>query len=321
MVNEEGKKGRDREISFKIEAYTTNAYIGRSVSVEAINEVLGKEPTEEDLQQNINHYTEDYFLCSNCEKRISHIESYYSTKGKVNGIPHSIISNEVESELAILFWISIVWRISVTDIPGPKLQPKERERLRNTLNACLGNSIEEIKINTKKHISLMKEIRTIVLYEAPNANPTGKMYSTNSSHRFPYSYIINDYVLYFYFKKKHTNALKKAFFGLEKFQQKRLLNSINSKNEILYIISEDDANKAREEVNLIKVKERLSNVEKIISTYINRLYPQLNPYIHHNIKTAAMQELIEKDQINMLGLETSTLHNAIENAISNHLNL
>lgn len=318
MVNEEGKKGRDREISFKIGADNTDTYIGRSVSIESIQEVLGREPTEADFVHNLNHYTQDHFLCSNCEKRLSYIESYYSNKGKVNDTPNNLVSNGVESEIALLFWSSIVWRISVTDF-GPKLTVKEERKLRYILDICLGLSIEETKAKAEMHSQLLKDWQTIILYEAPIENPTSKMYSTAPGHRFPYSYVINDYTLFFYFKRSHINNLEQSFFGLEKFQDPKFINTIDKEHETVYVISENDAAEARWKVNNYKVEERTASPMRKVSYFIKKHLRHLHVSEQQNIINDIHNELVKKDYFSMNQQDKNVLANVMYTSVQKFL--
>jgi len=319
LVNEEGKTGRDKEVSFQIGSDNTDVYFGRSVSTDAINETLGRDLTEEDIEKNINHYTQDNFLCSNCEKRLSYLESYYSKKGEINNLSKGLVTNEVEVNLSFLFWASILWRISITDFPGPKLNLKEEKKLRNILNSCLGNSIEETKEKTQQNILLLKGFQTIILFDPNGGNPTEKVCLAHPFHRFPYSLIINDYVVFFYFKSSHFNSLKQSLWGYEKYQVKENLNSIYQNNEAVFIVSEEETKQARRNIMDFKAEERISKLDKVITKTVLRFFPQLPSNTLKLIILDTRRQLAENKSFSSLKFKYNDLTEPLFKSITKYL--
>ena len=77
----------------------------------------------------------DYVFCEDCEKRFSTIESYYAEilDGKKSYPP----------EIPYLFWMSVMWRMSVGDM-GCKMDRDHEEKLRKVLDKCLAIKREDI---------------------------------------------------------------------------------------------------------------------------------------------------------------------------------
>jgi hypothetical protein len=248
MVNEEHSKKRDKEVSFRIETRFTDTYFGRAVSPDTIQEVLGRELKEEELLENVNHYTKDYFLCISCEERLAKLESYYSKC--INASIENIFTNNIGTAIGMLFWASILWRISVTDFSGLKLTNREENKLRNILNTCLNSTLHEIESKTSKNISLLSDLAYILL-KAP-AGVSSNLYISHPRHRFPYCLIINEYVLFFYTKKSHIKGVRQSFYGLDKLIDANLVNDANCGFEKVRVIPEQIYQEA---VNLLLKKK------------------------------------------------------------------
>ncbi|MGV3588112.1 MAG: hypothetical protein ACO1OF_13990 [Adhaeribacter sp.] len=300
MVNEEGytKRG-DREISIRLGGSSTDAFFGRSVSPEAIIETMGRELTEEELENNVNHYTKDYFLCTSCENRLSKIEDYYATnsnKAQVNG---NIKLNKVKASIGILFWASILWRISVTKFTRFKgVTPKEEKKLRNILDLCLGNSIEETKQNTVANLNLLSNLNTLILVQEEILEPSAQFCFIFPEHRFPYTFIINNYVIFFYLKASHFNGLRQDAFGYEKFMKRKLLNNSKEQKEKVLIIPQDFPKKANELLSLTLINYRIKLIENKVSTFIKRTGLQFPPNMVQALKSEVIRKIHEREDEN-----------------------
>jgi hypothetical protein len=304
MVNEEGfNKRGNKEISFKLDRSSTDFYIGRSVSRESIVDAIGRDLTTEDIEENIDHYTEDNFLCSFCENRLAFLESHYSEKSQKAKIHEDHNINEVQSGIALLFWSTILWRCSVTKFNGFKLQSKEERKLRNIINLCLGISIEETTSNLQNNNSLLESFSSILMIENEPELPTAQVCIIHPYHRFPYSLIINKHVLFFYFKNEHFDNKKQVFWGFEKLINKDLLNNTGSVYEKFLNVPQAISEKAKESINLLKASERHKFIDHVVLSLIKRLKNTLPSSIFLSffptlvieiIKTEVRQKLIDK---------------------------
>lgn len=128
-INGDGQ--RDHEVGFEIKNGVVDTYFGRD-----IYEDKRKEITDEDekLESRTNYDVRDYIFCSECEKYFGKLESAYATSLSLNCIEGKItVNNKVAPGEAILFWCSILWRVSVTEHFGQRLDLELEERLRNAL--------------------------------------------------------------------------------------------------------------------------------------------------------------------------------------------
>lgn len=291
MVNEgEDKKARDKEVSFRIGTAFTDFHFGRNVLPEKIQEVLGRELSEEEISTNENHFVVDYFLCSTCEDRFGLIETYYSEKSRSFKVHGRIKTNYVDSRISLLFWYSILWRISVTKILGVKLKPGEEKGIRNLLNTCLGESKNELVEKIGKFENLIKRFGYIILnLEEVHLEKGGTYVTIHPFHRRPYCVIINDYVVFFYLKSSHFKSVEQSFFSYEKHLKKELMNPYH-KNENLCVLNEKENSIARQKMLIYMSRKRIKDLVSLAEETILKL----NPNESKNFIRLIQRELIDE---------------------------
>lgn len=126
MVSSDGAYKRGKEMMFTFDKYHTNVYAHELSSTEWEN-TFGNLTEERIKQISINPVSEDYVFCPQCEKMLAdYLESPYSN--------FFINNRKTDFEIPIIFWISVVWRLSVQGTYGFTLEDDLNERLRETLN-------------------------------------------------------------------------------------------------------------------------------------------------------------------------------------------
>jgi len=242
--NEEGKKGRDKELGAKITADDTVPYFGKSILPEKLEEFLGNEKLEEllDSQQGYqSDFIVDHILCSDCEKKLAALESYYSKiHANHENQDYTTSSDKV---LATLFWYSILWRISVASTFIFKMNERDEKKIRRILNNYL-----EIDLSTTLQKPIDSDLdsihyRLIRCPEYSDDNPVN--FVASPLHNRPYSIMIGEVGTFFYLKKSHANSNNQMFFGFEEFIDDASLNS-HSLGENVKVISNDEL----DEVNI-----------------------------------------------------------------------
>ena len=236
MINVDGIKGRNRELSVGIGKESITEYFGSAVLPDKIEQYVGHELSVEEIEKQKHHFTVDYAFCSDCEKRFASIESYYSeTKSKET---NELVINEIDSKLSFLFWASIVWRLSVTNLMDFKLKEKENKKLRNLLDNCLNLKISEV-IKKAEYFNSCISNYAYKLMVYPNSENTANRYCYgHPKFQMPYSLIINNYVLLFYVSKSHVNQIKQTFFGFEQLYENAPINIQATENESILKIPE-----------------------------------------------------------------------------------
>lgn len=142
---------------------------------------------------------ENNLLCSNCEKRIEKIETYFSNKKQhlehdlksgeqliqKLGMQEFVVWNDISSRLHDLYIYSLIWRASVTNLPefnNFKLPQMEEEILRNYLDINLQNPLSDTFIRTKD-ISSFRYVQIFQNEVNPEIKGIYSCYSlTNNSH-------------------------------------------------------------------------------------------------------------------------------------------
>ena len=174
--SEEGKKGRDKEMGFVITNKNPSSYFGRSTSENKLNEVYGI-IDEERIDGNQIPLVEDYIFCSKCEGDIGKLESTYSES--LNTHPQKGTENyltKLNSDIAMLFWISIIFRLSISKNSGVRILPIHEEMLRNILNdyflkGFLNSDASRIKYKLLRSINFSLKNSTILHFNPESINP------------------------------------------------------------------------------------------------------------------------------------------------------
>ncbi len=144
--NVDGKTGRDNELAFNISKYGIKSYFGRSVLPEKLDEVYGN-ITDHDISNNKNIQVIDNIFCNKCEEGLASLENEYShTIDKVENIDYH---SGVDGDKGILFWGSVLWRMSIGKRSGVFFSESQNEKLRKVLNDFLNKDA----VNTKRLLS------------------------------------------------------------------------------------------------------------------------------------------------------------------------
>lgn len=106
----DGRGKRDQEVMITMSSYEDKVYTGQipSTKIDELfdTEKLSDERIEEELKDNTA--SKDYIFCPECEKDLSkYLESPYAEY--LRG------TRKIESHIAYYFWLSVVWRMSVSE--------------------------------------------------------------------------------------------------------------------------------------------------------------------------------------------------------------
>lgn len=258
--NLEGKKGRDYELGFVLEESDTKSYFGRSVQPEKLEEVFGG-ISEEDITRNRSISVVDNIFCSSCENRLAIIEAEYA---------HTLAnsSNEVyrsgcKSEIGLLFWMSVVWRMSIHRQYGTWLTTGEEEICRRVLNRYLTTSISSIDVDKMKSDKDLKKV-SYKLMRAPNYSDEHTTFlHFHPLFRYPYSILLDEYILLFSLKGNFVQL--KDFYGMKDEIGQAPINKLGTDEKILPIAEDKMATVNLNAVNRIK-DLKLSKINKWLDT-------------------------------------------------------
>lgn len=215
VVNVAGKTGRDQEMGFNLSITTSSSNFGRSVSPEKLNELYG-ELSEEDFENNIDPHVVDYYFCKSCEKRLATIESNYA-----KFVSNATLQSQSKGVLALLFWTSIFWRMSISKKYGQFLREEQEEKLRKFLDIYLSGDISQVPdyLDEDQKIELNISYKILRCDEYSEKNPTHILF--HPEFFFPYIALFDEFIVLLSFEKKHIDLETKNFFGI----QEEILNA------------------------------------------------------------------------------------------------
>lgn len=244
IENIKGKTGRDYELAFSIDEFETTSYFGRSILPEKLEEVYG-ELSDEEIENNSHPLIVDYIFCSDCEERLSVIESTYSKTLKKQ--QEKEYDSGIASEVGLLFWLSVIWRMSINKKSGAELTSFENETSRRILHKNLKKKISDIDIEGIQTSPDLNKI-TYRLFRCPNftdKNPTHLLF--HPKFRKPYVLMVDEFILLLSFKNNYNDFINLNFFGLKKDVFQATVNQKIS-NEKIYPITEEDFISIHEEL-------------------------------------------------------------------------
>lgn len=171
-----GKNGRDKELGFMISEKNSSGYFGRGTSTEKLTEIFGN-IDDQRIADNKHPLVEDNIFCSRCEKELAASESIYSTsiiqtffKSDEN------YTSKIKSNNALLFWISVIFRLSISENSGVKLLPEHEELLRVILcdfftNQLINDDIKKIKYKLFRAYDYSSKYPTVLHFNPEKTNP------------------------------------------------------------------------------------------------------------------------------------------------------
>lgn len=261
--NAEGETGRDKELGFVIEPFDTKSYIGRSTSPEKLEKTFGELSDEEIELKKERPLVVDHIFCSTCESRLAKIESLYAETLKKSDTKQ--YDSGIESEFGLLFWISVLWRMSINGKSGNRLRRSEEELIRKNLNRLLPESADSFEL---KKIQDAKEL-SVISYKLMRCPAYSEDSSTfllfHPEFDTPYSLLIGEYILFISPQNNYDQYLTKDLFGLKNEVVKAHTNSIGG-NENIIPITKDIMTSVISGV-IDKIKEiRLDNLNEFFDT-------------------------------------------------------
>lgn len=291
IENVEGKTGRDYELGFYIEEFDTKSYFGRALQPDKLEDIYGT-LSDEEIEKNKHPLVVDNFFCTDCEKRLSVIESEYSKT--LDTIGDGKYKSGVSSEIGLLFWMSVFWRMSINKRSGVKLTSGENETLRRILNRTLTQSIDSIDIKQMQSSKDLKKI-TYKLIRCPkfsDKNPTFLLFHPDFDK--PYSLLIDEYIVFLSFKNNYDHYKTREFFGIKNEIFDLTTNCVGTDEE-LSTISVDTLKTVNDGI-INKMKTlRMSHLDK----FFNKLHVAAGGHgsvMPDEIRTQIMDELTSTEK-------------------------
>jgi len=227
-------KGRGNELVFPVNIMADFRF-GREVLPEKIEKSIGRSLTEEDIEKNKKEpipYIKDHIFCTECEKRLGVIENLYANAiSKVKG-NNSLEKVDIAKHLSHLFWLSVIWRISVTDF-GFRFIPDTciEEDIRVILDNCLQLDAKEIPDSGKHIDQLSKYCYYLVKFEEDNQKRGSYIPPVIEQIGDFSPFIINNYVFIFSPLADKDNMPIPPYLELEKYLNGDYLNKCKEQEQ------------------------------------------------------------------------------------------
>lgn len=291
IFNLEGETKRDKELGFTIDKNDSKMFFGRAVLPEKLEDIYG--PVDEQLleQNNIDGIVDNFF-CDICEKKLAIIESEYSKSLKIIPPPNiSYQSNKIPF-LGFLFWISVIWRISIMPNSGFKLKDKDEKKLQRILNKYLSKDINQVELDIND--SDLLDIGYKIL-RAPDFSITFPtfQYGHFFSER-PYFLVIDEFIIFLYFKKCHMKGMIHDFFGSYEFLGKSKFNTPFQIEEI-YSVDFADFKTIMDKMVKFFAEKKISNLSIKLDLIHQRLLPNYGKKMNLTLKEKNLKNIANSD--------------------------
>lgn len=200
------------------------AYTGRAVPDTKIEDLFDTEKlTEERIQEELskNIVAKDFIFCQQCEKRLADfLESPYAQNQR-NG-------QNINDDVPLFFWLSVVWRMSVTSDYGFTLG----EDIENTLQLYLKSYF----VQKESHANFDDTIKYVPFrYKLLRCKDYCKVKNGFCFAKFDneiLTMILGDYILQVIFNLQ-SDFSGTEFFGAETFLKEATINHGTSKEVVM----------------------------------------------------------------------------------------
>lgn len=269
LVDGNPSKRSDKIVSNRIDTLGTDLFLGREIDEEKVRKLLDRDLTEDEKTNNINHYSVDNLICTQCEKKLSYLETIFKTDiyDKLNTIEvkgNSIILDAKMTCTFKLFWLSIIWRCSVANFGTFKIDTKSESRIKNIIHNSLGDNVKDTRELKTKNCDTINGETIGVLYAKETDNYLKNLVFLSPFLQMPYSLIINDFYIFYYSKYGHVKAMKQAMFKLDnEFKHENYINAPKCSSIKIGIIPSDKFNESREYVYGLKAEDFLKKAVKL----------------------------------------------------------
>lgn len=184
----DGNSSRSRETLdfFSInEPESNTSFYGSAVSPKRIEMALGHPMSEEEIKENINKLIYDNEFCSVCEDRFGILETEYSRFYRGD-------KKSISSRLSYLFWLSVVWRMSMGSM-GVFLRIEDEFELRRLLDNYIKESAKDI-IEDDSDLGYWH----YAIFQCKELKDGDKMIYGSRAEYSPYVTVMNDLIVVFF---------------------------------------------------------------------------------------------------------------------------
>ena len=272
-LNEKGSTERDKTLSFDISSDTpfTKVNFKSATNPEKLEEVFGREPTDEEIQESIvssQSFAVDNVFCQDCEDKFSEIEDKFSSSSiiKIRYNKAYEEHKEIEVEevgLFRLFWLLQVWRSSVcTDLT--KLSPGTKEKLRLIILSGIETNEDDLK---------QFPLAVTFLYTGEDKTKYDTNIVGSTSDKTPFLIQMNDFMVQFYEDEEDVRFFD--YYGLN--HKKDYLKYINL-NEDVFLVKVLSDQRRKAFLDAFYLNEKVIPTLKYLTEYFYKEWAQATGY-------------------------------------------
>lgn len=229
IENIDGRTERDYEIGYEIEGLKSSSHFGRSLLPERLVETYG-ELSVVDIANNQHPLVVDNFFCSECEDRLARIESEYSKT--IKNIGKTDYESGVNVSTGILFWGSVLWRLSVHLESGVKLPTEQNELLREILDLFLPEKDDKLNEELIAESGLMNSVnyRLLRCINCEKDDPKWLLFHPEFYNSL--CLFIDEFVLAFSFNGQYDEFEANNCFGINELMLNAPINHIGENETV-----------------------------------------------------------------------------------------
>lgn len=253
----DGSGKRGKEVAFTLTASKQKVHTGELPSTKYEELFDEKSLSDERIEElRVDPLAKDYYLCPNCEKLLAdYLESPYA----------SLFNNEkqIPGYIALFFWMSVIWRISITRVLGDWLSADVEDSMRTYLFSFL-----EQKQRGQDTSALIENTPFVykVLFNPDYLKKEAGFinFKTNDTHDCG-AFICGDIVVFI-----GSRDFVFDFWGLEKHAEGAPINDgLLTENRL--IISKDSFLEAKNKIINVVKKPKVTHERSILNQYWRQL--------------------------------------------------
>lgn len=191
----------------------------------------------------------------------------------------------------MLFWTSVIWRLSIAECSNFKLNDLENKKLRRILDKYLKLRITEIDVR-----SIDSDINSIsykILRSSGYSDIKATILHAHALHRQPYSIVIDEFVLFFYLKRSYLKSVKQSFYGYEKFIDEAPINDYST-GEFVFPLPHDIFYSCLDRFFTFHAQQSIQDLSKILDKPHRSLGSSGNQ-MPPSIKSMIINEIIQNE--------------------------
>lgn len=260
----DGSGRRDSEVMFSMESFRDRIYIGALPDTK-IEELFDVDNLSEDrikTELGVNPASKDFIFCPKCESRLSkYLESPYSQYVSSN--------KKIGVEVPYFFWLSVIWRMSISNQFGFRLPERIEKSLGRSLDEYLcavenAQSTENILVSTPFSYRLIRASQYL-----PNEQCDGFFYGIYDNDNDALMYVFGDTVICAQFD--HQNLTEDmTFLGLERIIKQAPINQ-GIELEKVVEIDNKEMELAAKHIIAIAVPQRIQKEFELVNKVWNSI--------------------------------------------------